>query len=74
MNKLEKANELLAGGNFTYKTVLYEIVPDILDLDINELSDVELVGHNYMLYLNIKDLPLEHLIAGLKLSIPSNQY
>ena len=76
--KLQKANEFLlkADGRLSYKTILLEVVPEILDLDINQTSATELVGQNYWLYDLVKR---EHkdeysaLLDALALSVPYSE-
>jgi len=76
--KLQSANEFLlkANGKLSYKTILLEIVPEILDLDINQISATELVGQNYWLYDLVKR---EHkdeypaLLDALALSVPCSE-
>ena len=76
--KLKSANDYLvqANGSLSYKTILLEILPDILDLDIHKVSATELVGKNFFLYDHIKR---EHkdeypaLLSALALSVPNEK-
>lgn len=73
--KLKSANDYLvqANGSLSYKTILLEVVPAILDLNIHEISATELVGQNYYLYELVKR---EHkdeypaLLSALSLTVP----
>lgn len=73
VEKLKKANDCVSQGGLSYKTILLEIVPEILSIDIREVSATELVGQNYYLYDLVKreykdEYPA--LLSALALSVP----
>jgi hypothetical protein len=73
VEKLKTANERVSQGGLSYKTILLEVVPEILDLDIREVSGTELVGKNYYLYTLVKKEYAEEypaLLSALALSVP----
>lgn len=72
---LEKVENYLvqSNGRLTYRTLILEIVPEILCLDLKQVSGSELVGANYQLYCHVKEkTQYPELLKALRLCVPSD--